>query len=98
MGRRRLLLFTIFGQAIFTLPPPSRHDYPQFVWAQFFTRIFGYAEEMLCFVVIAEEIAARRARLGQWHPERLVLSSARAWRRWSSRPSMSCPMAGARFM
>ena len=29
-----------------------------FVWAQILTRVFGYAEEMLCFVVIAEEVAA----------------------------------------
>ena len=33
-------------------------DYWSFVAAQILTRIFGYAEEMLCFVVIAEEVAA----------------------------------------
>jgi putative MFS transporter len=32
--------------------------YATFVWAQFLTRLFGYAEEMLCFVVIAEVVAA----------------------------------------
>lgn len=58
VGRRRLLLFTIFGQAIFTLLTAFASDYPQFVWAQILTRIFGYAEEMLCFVVIAEEVSA----------------------------------------
>jgi putative MFS transporter len=51
-------LLTIFGQAIFTLITAFTADYPQFVWAQIFTRVFGYAEEMLCFVVIAEEVAA----------------------------------------
>jgi putative MFS transporter len=59
VGRRRLLLVTIFGQAIFTLLTAFATGYDQFVWAQFFTRVFGYAEEMLCFVVIAEEITAK---------------------------------------
>jgi putative MFS transporter len=59
VGRRRLLLVTIFGQAIFTLATAFTTDYASFVIAQFLTRIFGYAEEMLCFVVIAEEITAR---------------------------------------
>ena len=58
VGRRRLLLFTIFGQAIFTLLTAFATDYQQFVWAQILTRVFGYAEEMLCFVVIAEEVSA----------------------------------------
>lgn len=59
VGRRRLLLVTIFGQAIFTLLTAFASGYAQFVWAQFLTRVFGYAEEMLCFVVIAEEITAK---------------------------------------
>lgn len=59
VGRRRLLLFTIFGQAVFTLATAFTNDYAQFVVAQTLTRVFGYAEEMLCFVVIAEEVAAR---------------------------------------
>src|SRR5579872_1751826 len=59
VGRRRLLLFTIFGQAIFTLLTAFAGSYLQFVAAQFLTRVFGYAEEMLLFVVIAEEIAAK---------------------------------------
>lgn len=58
VGRRRLLLFTIFGQACFTLATAFAGDYVQFVGAQLVTRIFGYSEEMLCFVVIAEEMAA----------------------------------------
>jgi putative MFS transporter len=59
VGRRRLLLFTIFGQAIFTLLTAFATEYLTFVGAQFFTRVFGYAEEMLLFVVIAEEITAK---------------------------------------
>jgi MFS family permease len=59
VGRRRLLLVTIFGQAVFTLATAFAPDYLSFVVAQLLTRIFGYAEEMLCFVVIAEEITAR---------------------------------------
>lgn len=59
VGRRRLLLFTIIGQAVFTLLTAFAQDYQQFVGAQFLTRVFGYAEEMLCIVVIAEEIDAR---------------------------------------
>ena len=58
VGRRRLLLVTIFGQAIFTLATAFAPSYAPFVWAQFLTRVFGYAEEMLCYVVIAEEMAA----------------------------------------
>lgn len=59
VGRRRLLLFTIFGQAIFTLLTGFAAHYLEFVGAQFFTRVFGYAEEMLLFVVVAEEITAK---------------------------------------
>ena len=58
VGRRRLLLFTIFGQAVATLGTAFVQDYSQFVWLQIATRVFGYAEEMLCFVVIAEEVSA----------------------------------------
>jgi putative MFS transporter len=59
VGRRRLLLFTIFGQAIFTLMTAFVGDHLSFVAVQFLTRIFGYAEEMLLFVVVAEEIEAK---------------------------------------
>ena len=58
VGRRRLLLFTIFGQAIGTLATAFAQNYPQFVWFQIAARVFGYAEEMLCYVVFAEEVAA----------------------------------------
>lgn len=58
VGRRRLLLITIFGQALATLATGFVTDSTQFIWCQIFTRVFGYAEEMLCYVVIAEEMAA----------------------------------------
>ena len=58
VGRRRLLLVTLFGQGLFTLFTAFAPDYASFVGAQILTRVFGYAEEMLCFVVVAEEIAA----------------------------------------
>ena len=58
VGRRRLLLITIFGQGVFTLATAFAPDYRSFVLVQILTRVFGYAEEMLCLVVIAEEVAA----------------------------------------
>jgi MFS family permease len=57
IGRRKLLLFTILGQALGTAATAFAGDYTQFVAAQIITRIFGYTEEMLCFVVIAEIMA-----------------------------------------
>jgi putative MFS transporter len=57
-GRRRLLLFTVFGEAVFTILTAFAQDYHQFVWLQVGARVFGYCEEILCFVVIAEEIDA----------------------------------------
>jgi MFS family permease len=59
VGRRRLLLFTIFGQAIGTLATAFVQNYPQFVEVQVGARVFGYAEEMLCYVIFAEEVAAK---------------------------------------
>jgi len=59
VGRRRLLLFTVFGEAAMTLATAFVQDYQQLVVVQIFARIFGYSEEMLCFVVVAEEIDAR---------------------------------------
>lgn len=58
VGRRRLLLLTILGQAMATFATAFTGNEAQFIWTQFLTRVFGYAEEMLCFVVIAEEMAA----------------------------------------
>lgn len=59
VGRRRLLLVTIFGQAVFTLATAFAPDYFSFAVVQTLTRVFGYTEEMLCFVVVVEEITAR---------------------------------------
>lgn len=59
VGRRRLLLFTIVGQAFATLATAFAQNYEQFVWCQLIVRVFGYAEEMLCYVVIAEELSAQ---------------------------------------
>lgn len=56
VGRRRLLLFTIVGQGMATLATAFSQTYGEFVWLQVATRIFGYAEEMLCVVVIVEEV------------------------------------------
>jgi MFS family permease len=58
-GRRRLLLITVFGESIFTIASAFTNTYPQFVTLQILARVFGYAEEMLCFVVIVEEMDAR---------------------------------------
>lgn len=59
VGRRRLLLFTVFGEAVMTLATAFSQDYSQLVASQILARVFGYCEEMLCFVVVAEEIDAR---------------------------------------
>ncbi|HEY1630867.1 MAG TPA: MFS transporter [Rhizomicrobium sp.] len=58
IGRRRLLLFTIFGQAIGTAATAFVTTSAQFTEIQMVARIFSYAEEMLCYVVFAEEVAA----------------------------------------
>jgi MFS family permease len=57
-GRRRILLITIFGETLFTIATAFSQTYEQFVWLQVLTRVFGYCEELLCFVVIAEEMNA----------------------------------------
>ena len=56
VGRRRLLLITILGQALATLATAFTQDASQFIVAQFVTRLFGYAEEIVCVVVIVEEM------------------------------------------
>lgn len=56
VGRRRLLLITILGQALATFATAFTQDVTQFVAAQFITRFFGYAEEMICVVVVVEEM------------------------------------------
>lgn len=58
VGRRRVLLVTVLGQGLCTLATAFAADYTQFVWLQILTRVFGYCEEMLIFVAIAEEVSA----------------------------------------
>lgn len=59
VGRRRLLLFTILGMALSTAGTAFAPDYETFVVMQVLVRIFGYTEDMLCIVVIAEEVEER---------------------------------------
>lgn len=58
-GRRTLLLFTVVGEALFTVLSGFAQTSEQYVAAQIVARVFGYSEEALCFVVIAEEIDPR---------------------------------------
>lgn len=60
VGRRRLLLITIVGSAVATLATAFAPTYETFVAAQFVVRVFGYAEDMLCVVVVAEEFSERK--------------------------------------
>lgn len=72
VGRRRLLLLTVIGMTLSTVLSAFARDATQFLILQTFARCFSYAEEMLCYVIIAEEIAphlrgwalARLAALG----------------------------------
>ncbi|NWH08569.1 MAG: MFS transporter [Alphaproteobacteria bacterium] len=54
-GRRRLLMVTILGSAIFTMLTGFSQSHAQLTGFQLFVRMFAYAEDMLCIVVIAEE-------------------------------------------
>lgn len=56
-GRRRMLLVTILGSAITTLLTAFAQNETQFVFLQASVRTFGYAQDMISIVVIAEEIA-----------------------------------------
>jgi MFS transporter, putative metabolite:H+ symporter len=57
-GRRRLLLYTIFGYTIFTaLSAVAPHE-PSFVAAQFLTRAFSGAEATVSLVILVEEVDA----------------------------------------
>jgi putative MFS transporter len=59
IGRRTLLLFTIAGMALGTLATAFAPTFETAVAAQFVTRVFAYTEDMLCIVVIAEELEER---------------------------------------
>ncbi len=58
-GRRSMLLMTAAGTTIATLATAFSQDLSQFLIAQTTARVFGYAETMLCYVVIAEEFDER---------------------------------------
>lgn len=60
MGRRRLLFITIIGMTLATLLSAFAQTPGQYLLLQTLTRCFAYAEEMLCFVIVAEEVAAER--------------------------------------
>lgn len=60
VGRRRMLLFTLAGMSLATIGTAFVQEPWQFLALQSLARTFAYAEEMLCFVVIAEEFAADR--------------------------------------
>jgi len=57
-GRRRLLLATILGSAIFTFLSGLAQDAATYQFFQFFARMFLYAEPLLAAVVIVEELRA----------------------------------------
>lgn len=59
MGRRTLLLITILGSAITTLATAFAQNESQFIFLQGAVRTFGYAQDMISIVVIAEEIDDR---------------------------------------
>ena len=58
VGRRRLLLYTIFGQAIATLGSALAPTYGVFLSCQIATYVFSGTEVSLCYVVIIEEMDA----------------------------------------
>lgn len=59
VGRRRLLLLTIAGMTLATVLTAFAQTPAQYLVLQVFARTFSYAEDMLCFVIVAEEIDAR---------------------------------------
>lgn len=60
VGRRWLLLVTILGMTVATLLSAFAQTQWQYLMLQALARCFAYTEEMLCFVIVAEEIAAKR--------------------------------------
>ncbi|MFT3808448.1 MAG: MFS transporter [Micropepsaceae bacterium] len=58
-GRRKILLVTITGSAITTLATAFAQSESQFIVLQAAVRMFGYAQDMISIVVIAEEIDDR---------------------------------------
>jgi putative MFS transporter len=60
VGRRRLLLITIMGMTLATFLSAFAQNQWQYLALQTLARCFAYTEEMLCFVIVAEEVAADR--------------------------------------
>ena len=67
VGRRRLLLFTIFGQAVFTLLTAFATTSVTFVWAQFSPASSAMPREMLAVLSSSPRKCRPGARLGQQH-------------------------------
>ncbi len=63
-GRRKLLIATIIGSAIFTFLSGIAQNPEQYQFFQFFARMFLYAEPLLASVVIVEELKARDRGFG----------------------------------
>ena len=59
VGRKRLLLITISGMTIATVLSAFAQTATHFLILQTMARCFSYAEDMLCYVIVAEEIDAR---------------------------------------
>jgi MFS family permease len=59
-GRQRLFLVTIAGMTVATLLTAFAQSPWEYVVLQLIARGFAYAEEMLCFVIVAEEVGAAR--------------------------------------
>lgn len=56
VGRKRLLIFTVSGMTLATVLSAFAQNDVQFLILQTLARCFSYAEDMLCYVIIAEEI------------------------------------------
>lgn len=56
VGRKRLLILTVIGMTLSTVLSAFAQTALQYLVLQTFARCFSYAEEMLCYVIIAEEI------------------------------------------
>lgn len=58
-GRRTILMVTIVGSAVTTLATAFAQNETQFIACQAAVRMFGYAQDMISIVVIAEEMDDR---------------------------------------
>lgn len=56
VGRKRLLILTVIGMTLSTVLSAFAQTALQYLILQTFARCFSYAEEMLCYVIVAEEI------------------------------------------